>query len=192
MSPAIGLVVDDDEQVRRFFAEVLRRHGMHVVEASSALQALALAQTVRPSFVVTDIQMPGLNGVELCRRMRDDAATADVVLVVVSGAGLDQFEAAVAAGCDVVLPKPCPPALLTETVQRLLNITKKRPESFIEAAVLKERVTAIEQRIHDMRSDLRDALGLIDKLRATCLGTEAKLRLAEREHAVLIAEAEGF
>jgi CheY-like chemotaxis protein len=190
MSPAIGLVVDDDEQVRRFFAEVLRRHGMHVVEASSALQALALAQTVRPSFVVTDIQMPGLNGVELCRRMRDDAATADVVLVVVSGAGLDQFEAAVAAGYDVVLPKPCPPALLTETVQRLLNITKKRPESFIEAAVLKERVTAIEQRIHDMRSDLRDALGLIDKLRATCLGTEAKLRLAEREHAVLIGEAE--
>lgn len=120
MTAPLGLVVDDDSHVRSFFAKVLRRGGMEVLEASSGGEALLMVQSVIPVFVVTDLQMPDLDGLELCRRLRRSPATAQVLIVVVSGAALTQADEAVAAGCDVVLEKPCSPNLLVTTIQRLL------------------------------------------------------------------------
>lgn len=120
MTAALGLVVDDDHHVRSFFAKVLRGGGMEILEASSGWEALLMAQTSRPAFVVTDLQMPGLDGLELCRRLRQCPATAELLIVVVSGAAATQTHDAEAAGCDVVLQKPCSPALLVKTIQRML------------------------------------------------------------------------
>jgi CheY-like chemotaxis protein len=120
MSAPLGLVVDDDSGVRSFFAKVLRRNGMEVREASSGWEALLMAFTSRPAFVVTDLQMPDLNGLELCRRLRKAPTTAESVIVMVSSAAATQRDNAIAAGCDVVLEKPCSPALLVTTIQRLL------------------------------------------------------------------------
>ena len=120
MSAPLGLVVDDDSGVRSFFAKVLRRNGMDVREASSGWEALLMAFTSRPAFVVTDLQMPDLDGLELCRRLRRAPTTAASVIVMVSGAAATQRDKAIAAGCDVVLEKPCSPALLVTTLQRLL------------------------------------------------------------------------
>jgi CheY-like chemotaxis protein len=70
--------------------------------------------------VVTDLQMPDLDGLELCRRLRRTPATAKLLIVVVSADAVTQRDQAIAAGCDVVLEKPCSPALLVTTIQRLL------------------------------------------------------------------------
>jgi len=115
----VGLVVDDDPQVRAFLAETLRRGGMQIFVAESASEALTLAQTIEPSFVVTDVEMPGMNGLELCRQLRRSAATEKLIIVLVSGA-TTQGDAATAAGCDAVLAKPCSPALLVATIRQLL------------------------------------------------------------------------
>jgi CheY-like chemotaxis protein len=64
--------------------------------------------------------MPDLDGLELCRRLRRAPTTAKLLIVVVSGAAATQRDEAVAAGCDVVLEKPCSPAVLVTTIQRLL------------------------------------------------------------------------
>ena len=120
MAIPLGLVVDDDPHVRRFLAEVFRRKGFRTVEAQSGREALGLATRHPPDFVVTDIEMPDVNGLELCRQLRQLPSTSKVPIVVVTGAAETQGDAAVAAGCDVVLPKPCPPALLVATIHRLL------------------------------------------------------------------------
>lgn len=93
---------------------------MDILEASSGWEAFFVAQTASPAFVVTDLQMPGLNGLELCRRLRRSRGSRDLLIVVVTGAATTQGDEAIAAGCDVVLEKPCSPALLVTTIQRLL------------------------------------------------------------------------
>lgn len=120
MTAPLGLVVDDDRQVRSFFAKVLRRGGMEILEASSGWEALLVAQTSRPAFVVTDLQMPDLDGLELCRRLRRSRDTAQLSIVMVTSAAITQGDEAIAAGCDVVLEKPCSPTVLVTTIQRLL------------------------------------------------------------------------
>ena len=117
---SVGLVVDDDPYERRVLAEALRQEGICVLEAGSGREALNLTYTAVPHFVVTDLEMPDVDGIELCRRLRRFPATTKVPIVVVSGAASMLGGDATAAGCNVVLPKPCPPALLLATVRRLV------------------------------------------------------------------------
>jgi CheY-like chemotaxis protein len=70
--------------------------------------------------MVTDLQMPDLDGLELCRRLRRSRDTAQLSIVMVTSAAITQGDEAIAAGCDVVLEKPCSPTVLVTTIQRLL------------------------------------------------------------------------
>jgi CheY-like chemotaxis protein len=119
MPASIGLVVDDDPHIRGLFAQVLRRGGIQILEARSGLEALEIAQTSALDFVITDIEMPVMDGLELCRRLRRLTTTTMLPIVAVTGAP-SQADEATAAGCDVVLPKPCSPALLLATIQSLI------------------------------------------------------------------------
>lgn len=120
MGTLTALVVDDEDGIRCLFAKTLRQAGMHVVEADSGKAALLLAQAAAPNLLITDIQMPELSGIDLCRHLRNNSTFKDLLIVVVSGAGGTELDEAIAAGCDAVLAKPCSPALLLATIQRLL------------------------------------------------------------------------
>jgi len=122
MKAPVGLVVDDEPMVRAVYSEALRRAGILVFEAASGSTALRLAQATTPDVVITDIQMPGGDGIELCRTLRGDPALNRVRIVVVSGMAATQGAAAVAAGCDAVIEKPCMPTVLIATIQRLLAL----------------------------------------------------------------------
>jgi len=74
-----------------------------------------------PDIVVTDLDMPVMDGLDLCRQLRADAATRTVVVVMVTGDPSAQEQAAKEAGCDAVLPKPCSRTLLLATIRRLLE-----------------------------------------------------------------------
>jgi CheY-like chemotaxis protein len=116
------LVVDDVPDVRDLHSGFLRGFGMDVSTAENGVLALDEARRAVPQIVVTDIQMPVMNGLDLCRRLRADPATRDIGVVVVTGDASDWIQAvALDAGCDVVLAKPCPRTLLLATVRRLLE-----------------------------------------------------------------------
>ena len=120
MATPLGLVVDDDAELRVLFAQILRLGGLRVLEAGSGREALRLVQPSVPDFVVTDIEMPDVDGLELCRQLRQLPATSKVPIVVVTGSAVTQEDEATAAGCDIVLRKPWSGALLLATIQRLL------------------------------------------------------------------------
>jgi CheY-like chemotaxis protein len=116
------LVVDDVPDVRDLHTRFLRGCGLDVSTAGNGILALDEARRAVPHVVVTDIEMPEMNGLDLCRRLRADVATRDIGVVVVTGDASDWIQAvALDAGCDVVLAKPCSRTLLLATIRRLLE-----------------------------------------------------------------------
>jgi CheY-like chemotaxis protein len=114
-----GLVVDDDEAVRMLHAEAFRRAGFETVQAATGRVALEMAKAHVPDFIITDIQMPELGGIELCRLLRSEPSLSHVRIVVVSGVAAVEGAEAFRAGCDAVIEKPCSPSMLVATIRRL-------------------------------------------------------------------------
>jgi CheY-like chemotaxis protein len=112
------LVVDDDPAVRELYATALREASMEVVEAIDGLAALQLVRTRPPAAIVTDVEMPGLDGLALSRLVRRDAQTREIPIVIVSSHGGSTAFAAVGgdAGGNTVLRKPCSLATLRSVV----------------------------------------------------------------------------
>ena len=103
LSPPTILVVEDEEPVQQLVAALLDGEGYHVLVASDGAQALALVHADRPDLIFTDLMMPVIDGVELCRRLRADERTRQVPIVVMTAAGRSQSEVAPA---DAYLAKP--------------------------------------------------------------------------------------
>jgi CheY-like chemotaxis protein len=101
------IVVDDDRDTAESFATLLRLHGYDAREVSDPAAAVATAAAMRTRAALIDIQMPGLNGLELARRFRRDALLASTLLIAVSGwARRFDRQRARAAGFDAHLTKP--------------------------------------------------------------------------------------
>jgi two-component system chemotaxis response regulator CheY len=115
------LIVDDDQFIRRLIATTLEDvAAFELHEAGDGLQALEVAQRERPKLVFLDVDMPGLNGIETCRRLRGDGATSDSTIVMLTAAHGDAVEGqAEEAGADLFLTKPFSPLELLNLVDRL-------------------------------------------------------------------------
>jgi len=131
--PPLALIVENHDDTREMYAESLAFHGVRVVEASTAEDAVAKARTLRPDVIATDLGLPGnVDGVQLCQRLKGDQATHAIPVVVVTAWAIGaQVERAKAAGCASVLVKPCLPETLLAEIHRLLKLptvsrTKKR------------------------------------------------------------------
>jgi len=120
-SPLV-LVVEDDPETRQFYADALALAGFRIDHAHNGFQALEKAFAVRPSVVVADIAVPGIDGIELCRRLRADARTSTVPVLAVTGYGDRHYpDRALGAGANRVLIKPCEPDMLIREVRLLIE-----------------------------------------------------------------------
>lgn len=112
------LVVDDDDQVRTLTARTLRSvDGTEVELAEDGFTAGRLLASFRPHVIVLDIFMPGINGLELCRTLKADPATADIRVIAMTGAS--DSEAArliVECGAEQCLAKPVSREALLQAV----------------------------------------------------------------------------
>ena len=101
------LLVEDVDDLRRLFARVLARAGFEVRQAADGREALALLAGFTPDVVVTDLMMPGMDGLELIRRIRALPDLAEVPVVAMTAAAtLEAERAALRAGASGLLPKP--------------------------------------------------------------------------------------
>ena len=108
------LVVDDSITVRRVTQRLLTREGMHVVLANNGLDALDKMKTLRPDLILSDIEMPHMDGFDLARAVRADPHTADIPFIIISSRVGDKHrDIARALGVNHYLGKPySEPALL--------------------------------------------------------------------------------
>ncbi|HEY7074059.1 MAG TPA: response regulator [Solirubrobacteraceae bacterium] len=115
------LVVDDDPMIRKLIATTLEDvSGYRLQEAGDGFEAVERAVDVRPEIVFLDIDMPRLNGIETCRRLRSDPATAGSTIVMLTGDSGDTAERrAQDAGADLFLTKPFSPLHLLRLVDSL-------------------------------------------------------------------------
>lgn len=120
MSRAV-LVVDDDRFIRKLVATTLEDVAeFELHEAADGVEALEIALRTRPTIVFLDVDMPQMDGIDTCRRMRADPATSRATIVMLTAAHGDQVERqAEEAGADLFLTKPFSPLDLLRLVDRL-------------------------------------------------------------------------
>jgi two-component system phosphate regulon response regulator PhoB len=113
------LIVDDEDNIRRLLAATLAGGDYAVLQARDGTQALELTRRERPDFVVLDVSMPGVDGIEVCRRIKaDPALRATTVVMLTAQSQAETRRRATQAGADAFLTKPFSPLQLLEVVER--------------------------------------------------------------------------
>jgi two-component system chemotaxis response regulator CheY len=115
------LVVDDDPFIRKLIATTLEDVAeFELHEAADGLEALEVAERERPTLVFLDVDMPRLDGITACRRLRENPLTSNTTIVMLTAAHGDTVErSAEEAGADLFLTKPFSPLDLLHLVDRL-------------------------------------------------------------------------
>jgi two-component system, cell cycle response regulator DivK len=127
MTNPLVLVVDDDDDTRSFCVEYLRDAGIQAEEAHDGSDALEKARELHPALIVMDMSMPGLDGVEATRLLKDDASTSSISIIALTGHGQqDLRDRAAAAGVDLFLTKPCLPLELLLHVKGCFTRLRER------------------------------------------------------------------
>jgi CheY-like chemotaxis protein len=119
------LVVDDNPTNLRLLRLLLSGESYAVRTAGDAGEALAVLKEFRPRLILLDLQMPGMNGFELARRLKSDAATQDIVIVALTAYAMKgDEEKAREAGCDGYVSKPIDTRALPALIARHLEGAK--------------------------------------------------------------------
>jgi CheY-like chemotaxis protein len=116
------MVIDDDLQMRRLVSLVLQRRGFTVVEAKDAYAALDLLEDMTPTLIILDLMMPGMDGFELCRKLRAGDHTRDIPIIAMSASlGAQNERLSLEVGANQYLSKVSLHVYLTVTVTELLT-----------------------------------------------------------------------
>lgn len=118
------LVVDDNPANLKLLRMLLVGESYDVRTAGDAGEALAILQQFRPRLILMDLQMPGMDGFELTRRLKADVATRDIVIIALTAYAMKgDEERARAAGCDAYVSKPIDTRSFPDLVARHIAVS---------------------------------------------------------------------
>ena len=123
----VVLVADDSKVVRVKTGRLLAQHRYRVAYATDGLDAARQLQANLPDIVITDVEMPGMDGFELTRHVRQDPRTAHIPVIMITGADDKHREHASAAGVTVLLGKPYPEEDLIAHIRLAMNAARTVP-----------------------------------------------------------------
>ncbi|QES43843.1 response regulator [Streptomyces venezuelae] len=124
--PGRVLVVDDNKVIRQLIRVNLELEGFEVVTAADGVECLDVVQQVQPDVVTLDVVMPRLDGLRTAARLRSDARTRDLPIVVISACTQYEVESGLDVGVDAFLAKPFEPNELVGIVRQLISAEGKR------------------------------------------------------------------
>jgi CheY-like chemotaxis protein len=116
------LLVEDNEMNSRLVEFVLERDGFDVTTAATAEEGLKVAGGLKPDIILMDIQLPGMDGLEATRRLKQDPLTHDIPVVAITAHAMrGDEERIIASGCRGYIPKPVNTRELSATVLNYLK-----------------------------------------------------------------------
>lgn len=119
------LVIEDDPATSRLVDYSLRHEGYQVITASNGLEGVRKALSESPDLIILDVMLPGMDGFEICHRLRSEPTTANLPILMFSAKAQEiDKETGIKVGADDYLTKPAAPAEIVSRVEKLL--AKKR------------------------------------------------------------------
>jgi CheY-like chemotaxis protein len=117
------LVVDDEPDIVRIVTRIMESCDYEVVTAQDGFEALSAAQESKPDVIILDLNLPGMNGFEVCHRLRTTEATRAIPIVMMTAAyvSIDDARRGHTSGADEYVVKPFLREVLIHNVQRLLS-----------------------------------------------------------------------
>ena len=197
-APATVLVVDDQPANVRLLEAILIPRGYDVRTASSGEEALDVIATTEVDLVLLDIVMPGLDGYEVCRRIREQGDTAYLPVVMVTASGNEQKLKALEAGADDFLTKPIDQSELQARVASLTRIKRYQDTIKRQASELADWNSELEARVETQVAQLERMGGLRRFLSPQLAelivdsGDESFLESHRREIVVVFCDLRGF
>ncbi len=166
-APPVVLLADADADTREMYSLALHLENLQVLDCCDGIAALHLAREAHPDVVVTEIALPQIDGFDLARNLKRDAATAGIHIIGVTGYSRgDLWERSSDAGFETVLLKPVAPDALIEAVHRVLEASSAARERTrtirAQSAQLRQKTEANRK---DVESLIEQARTLLDKLR---------------------------
>lgn len=121
------LLVDDTELFLDLEKSYLNRSSFTITTARSGPEALASIRSTRPTLVILDLLMPGMDGDDVCRKIKSDPLTNTIPIIMVSSEHDPRLrERCYEAGCDAYVPKPLKKDVLLEAIEKTIVIAKRR------------------------------------------------------------------
>ncbi|MBI5641368.1 MAG: response regulator [Nitrospirae bacterium] len=145
------LFVDDNPGLRLISAEILRSEGYEVLEASSGNECLDVAKKEHPDVVLLDVNMPDINGIEVCKLIKTDPALSGTYVVLISGTEISSEKQAFGldSGADEYITRPISPHEFLARTQAILRLKKSEMEIRQLNEDLRLRAQELEQQKHE-------------------------------------------
>jgi class 3 adenylate cyclase/CheY-like chemotaxis protein len=197
-APARIVVVDDTPQNIKLLDALLTPRGYEVIPAGSGEEALAKIASEQPDLILLDIVMPGMDGYEVCRRLRADDSTAMLPVVMVTASGEQEKVAAIDAGADDFITKPLDQSELLARIRSLLRIKQYHDQIEAQAEQLERWNEKLEERVSQQVEELI-RVGRLKRFLAPQLadlivssGDDSLLDSHRREITVVFCDLRGF
>jgi DNA-binding response OmpR family regulator len=132
------LVIEDDPATSRLVDYSLRHEGYQVITASNGLEGIRKAHDESPDLIILDVMLPGMDGFEICHRLRAESDTVKLPILMFSAKAQEiDKDTGLKVGADDYLPKPAAPAEILDRVGKLLS--KKKSSQTKQEKVSGER-----------------------------------------------------
>ena len=190
------LAVDDTPENLKLLDAILTTRGYELATAANGTAAIEMIGTVQPDLVLLDIVMPGLNGYDVCRRLRDDPATRFLPIVMITASGDQERVQALEAGADDFIAKPFNQLELLARVRSLLRLKEYYDTIKQQSNELAEWNRTLEARVKDQVEEIervsRLRRFLSPQIAELVLSQEALLQPHRREISVVFCDLRGF
>jgi adenylate cyclase len=154
-NPPRILIVDDNETNRDILVTRLATHGYELTQAADGEEALVAARQQLPDLILLDVMMPKLDGVEVCRQLKGDAALPFMPIILVTAkADSKDVVAGLEAGADEYLTKPIDQIALVARVKSVLRVKELHDQARAQAADLASWNRTLEERVAQQLAEI--------------------------------------